>query len=89
MKMKPTVGAALAVLILGVAGIAAPAQAHSSKHYYDRYYDSVRHYHHVRGPAYGWPGQPLGPAYWGTTGPELMPDPSTCGPGACQDNPRY
>ena len=40
----------------------------------------------VTGPAYGVPGEPLGPAYntdlW-------MPNPSTCGPGACQDNPWY
>jgi hypothetical protein len=43
----------------------------------------------VSGPAYGHPGEPLGPAYMGTTGPEQMSDPRTCGPGACQDNPRY
>lgn len=40
----------------------------------------------VLGPAYGQPGEPLGPAYntdlW-------MPNPRTCGPGACQDNPWY
>lgn len=40
----------------------------------------------VMGPAYGQPGEPLGPAYntdlW-------MPNPRTCGPGACQDNPWY
>lgn len=40
----------------------------------------------VMGPAYGVPGEPLGPAYntdlW-------MPNPRTCGPGACQDNPWY
>jgi hypothetical protein len=38
------------------------------------------------GPVYGWPGQPLGPAYhmrlW-------MPDPRLCGPGLCQDDPWY
>jgi hypothetical protein len=40
----------------------------------------------VVGPAYGHPGNWLGPAYntnlW-------MPNPRTCGPGACQDNPWY
>jgi hypothetical protein len=40
----------------------------------------------VMGPAYGRPGEWLGPAY--ITHP-WMPDPSTCGPGACQDNPWY
>lgn len=41
---------------------------------------------HVLGPAYGRPGEPLGPAYWNGNWPG---DPRTCGPGACQDNPRY
>jgi hypothetical protein len=40
----------------------------------------------VMGPAYGHAGNWLGPAYntdlW-------MPNPATCGPGACQDNPWY
>jgi hypothetical protein len=59
---------------------------------------NVRYYRHgpyfayvprnccVMGPAYGHPGNWLGPAYntdlW-------MPNPRTCGPGACQDNPWY
>jgi|HubBroStandDraft_1064217.scaffolds.fasta_scaffold1580975_2 hypothetical protein len=40
----------------------------------------------VMGPAYGRPGEPLGPAY---NTNEPMSDPRTCGPGACQDNPYY
>jgi hypothetical protein len=56
--------------------------------YFDRYgrYVYVPRNCCVMGPAYGHPGQPLGPAYntdlW-------MPNPGTCGPGACQDNPWY
>lgn len=48
-----------------------------------------RHRRHccVMGPAYGWPGEPLGPAYW--TNQLWMSDPQVCGPGACQDNPWY
>jgi hypothetical protein len=38
------------------------------------------------GPAYGWPGEPLGPAYWNENWPS---NPRTCGPGLCQDDPRY
>jgi hypothetical protein len=59
---------------------------------YGRYFDQYGRYFHVPrnccvlGPAYGVPGEPLGPAYntdlW-------MPNPRTCGPGACQDNPWY
>lgn len=44
---------------------------------------------HVRGLAYGYPGEQLGPVYMHTTGPEMTPDPRTCGPGACQENPLY
>jgi hypothetical protein len=40
----------------------------------------------VTGPAYGRPGEPLGPAY---NSGLFMPHPSTCGPGACQNNPYY
>jgi hypothetical protein len=42
---------------------------------------------HVLGPAYGWPGEPLGPAYWNSW--SWPGNPRTCGPGACQDNPLY
>ena len=42
---------------------------------------------YVIGPAYGRSGEPLGPAYWSENW--WPSDPSTCGPGACQDNPRY
>jgi hypothetical protein len=57
---------------------------------YGRYYDQYGRYLPrnccVRGPAYGVPGNWLGPAYntdlW-------IGDPRTCGPGACQDNPWY
>jgi hypothetical protein len=41
---------------------------------------------YVLGPAYGRPGEPLGPAYWNGYGPG---NPRVCGPGACQDNPLY
>lgn len=41
---------------------------------------------YVLGPAYGWPGEPLGPAYWNGNWPG---DPRACGPGLCQDNPLY
>jgi hypothetical protein len=40
----------------------------------------------VTGPAYGHPGEWLGPAY---NTPLQMSNPLTCGPGACQDNPWY
>jgi hypothetical protein len=40
----------------------------------------------VLGPAYGRPGEWLGPAYNMNL---LMPSPRVCGPGACQDNPLY
>src|SRR5580693_3954830 len=40
----------------------------------------------VLGPAYGRPGEPLGPAY--NLGLR-MSNPRVCGPGACQDNPYY
>lgn len=57
---------------------------------YGRYFDRYGRYFPrnccVTGPAYGHPGNWLGPAYntdlW-------MPNPGTCGPGACQDNPWY
>ncbi|HEY2527496.1 MAG TPA: hypothetical protein VGJ20_06010 [Xanthobacteraceae bacterium] len=39
----------------------------------------------VAGPAYGWPGEPLGPGVWGDSTTNLR----SCGPGACQDNPYY
>ena len=39
----------------------------------------------VLGPAYGQPGEPLGPALWN----QNIINPRTCGPGACQDDPRY
>ena len=44
---------------------------------------------YVLGPAYGWPGEPLGPAYWNTGGWSWPGNPRTCGPGLCQDDPRY
>lgn len=54
---------------------------------YGRYFDFyVPRNCCVTGPAYGRPGEWLGPAY---NTPLWMPNPSTCGPGACQDNPWY
>lgn len=41
---------------------------------------------YVLGPAYGLPGEPLGPAYWNRDWPG---NPRACGPGLCQDDPRY
>ncbi len=38
------------------------------------------------GGPYGRPGEPLGPAFWGQSPPT---NPRACGPGACQDDPRY
>ena len=39
----------------------------------------------VAGPAYGRPGEPLGPGRWG----DYYTNMRVCGPGACQDNPNY
>src|SRR5580704_5919998 len=58
----------------------------SARHMRDWYGGTFRPACCVLGPAYGRPGEPLGPAYnlgvW-------MPDPRVCGPGACQNNPHY
>jgi hypothetical protein len=85
--MKFAFGTAILALVFGVGGSATLAQPYPSAPYYHHAY--VHRHGHIRGPTYGRSGEPLGPAYWGTTGPEQMPDPRTCGPGACQDNPRY
>jgi hypothetical protein len=87
--VKLTFGTALLVLIFGLTGMSATAQADRVNRYYDYDYAHIHRYHHVRGPAYGWSGEPLGPVYMHTTGPEKTPDPRTCGPGACQNNPLY
>ena len=81
--MKVIIGTALLALALG-GGATAMAQSYPPKR---QYHHAVHHQGgQVLGPAYGREGEPLGPAYWGQ---ELMPNPRTCGPGACQDNPRY
>jgi hypothetical protein len=40
----------------------------------------------VLGPAYGRPGEPLGPGIWGLTG---VINPRSCGPGLCQNDSHY
>jgi hypothetical protein len=91
----------LAVMFTGITATAANAtgpelypasgwSAHSTiltnaRYRYVRYFHGPRNCC-VTGPAYGHPGNWLGPAY---NGNYSMPDPRTCGPGACQDNPWY
>jgi hypothetical protein len=84
MRMKLTIGAVLAALVMAGGPGAAMAQPRP-----DGFGVRVHHHRHVAGPVYDRRGEELGPAYWGTTGPEAMPNPATCGPGACQDNPLY
>jgi hypothetical protein len=90
--MKPIVRTLLlTVLTLPLVIEAGVAFAQPGPHHWHRH--GVWHRHglptpggYVLGPAYGRPGEPLGPAYWNGNWPG---DPRTCGPGACQDNPLY
>jgi len=87
--LKVTTTKVATILALAVTmGTASMALAQTNPSTTD-YGQHGHHYRHVRGPAYGRPGQPLGPAYMGTVGHERTTDPSTCGPGLCQDDPRY
>jgi hypothetical protein len=88
--MKPIARTLLLSSLFVIGASAAFAQLGPYRHHH-----GVRIWHrynvpspggYVLGPAYGWPGEPLGPAYWNGNGPS---NPRACGPGACQDNPLY
>ncbi len=79
---------------------AAVAQPYPAARYDDAYYYGPRSRPHitvpayvwpnnrdccVAGPAYGRPGEPLGPGRWD----DYYTNMRVCGPGACQDNPNY
>jgi hypothetical protein len=79
--MRRSLQTLLLVALFAVSANSAFAQGYPRWHHYRGGY--------VPGPAYGWPGEPLGPAYWYTGGWSWPGNPRTCGPGLCQDDPRY
>lgn len=88
--MKSIIRTLLLTALFALGASAAFAQPGPYWHHHGRYwrgYGVRSPGGYVLGPAYGRPGEPLGPAYWSEN---WWPgDPRTCGPGACQDNPRY
>jgi hypothetical protein len=89
----------LVVILLTASAVAAGATAASAQPYHHHYgYHGPRPHITapaddwygnrtccVLGPAYGRPGEPLGPGRWGDHYTNMR----VCGPGACQDNSLY
>jgi hypothetical protein len=97
MRFVPLILAASAI---AASATAALAQSYPAARYYDDAYYGPRNVPHVTvpayqwpynrtccvlGPAYGQPGEPLGPGRWDDHYTNMR----VCGPGACQDNPLY
>jgi hypothetical protein len=98
--MRRVVKTLLWTSAIAMTATAALAQPYPAARYYDGYGYGPRNVPHVTvpayqwpnnrtccvlGPAYGRPGEPLGPGRWD----DYYTNMRVCGPGACQDNPLY
>jgi hypothetical protein len=82
-EMKRIIRTLFLVSLFALGASSASAQGYPRWHHYG----TRTRGGYVLGPAYGRPGEPLGPAYWNSW--SWPGNPRTCGPGACQDNPLY